>query len=40
MKNINGETNVKSLRSGSGSIKGIAKEIGKFIVEENFHYEM
>ena len=32
MKNINGETNVKSLRSGSGSIKGIGKEIGKFIV--------
>lgn len=32
MKNINGETNVKSLRSGPGSIKGIGKEIGKFIV--------
>ncbi|MDG2266986.1 MAG: iron-containing alcohol dehydrogenase, partial [Candidatus Marinimicrobia bacterium] len=32
MKNIKGETNVKSLRFGSGSIKGIGKEIGKFIV--------
>jgi len=32
MKHINGETNVKSLRFGSGSIKGIGKEIGKFVV--------
>ena len=32
MIHINGETNVKSLRFGSGSIKGIGKEIGKFVV--------
>ena len=32
MKNIKGETNVKSLRFGCGSIRGIGKEIGKFIV--------
>ena len=32
MKHINGETNVKTLRFGSGSIKGIGKEIGRFLV--------
>ena len=32
MKQIKGITNVKSLRNGSGSIKGIGKEIGKFII--------
>ena len=32
MKQIKGITNVKSLRNGSGSIKGIGKEIGNFIL--------
>ena len=32
MKHINGETNVKTLRFGSGSIKGIGKEIGRFLI--------
>ena len=32
MKEISGQTNVLSMRFGSGSTKGIGKEIGKFVI--------